>query len=59
MERRIQKRYKIERVLEDGARIPVSSLEDLDEAQRLIASLNEFWPGKYAVLPVDADPQAR
>jgi hypothetical protein len=59
MDRRIEKRYKIVRVLEDGERIPVSSLEDADEARRLIASLNEYWPGNYSMIPLDADSQAQ
>jgi hypothetical protein len=59
MERRIEKRYKIVRVLEDGERIPVSSLEDADEARRLIASLNEYWPGNYSMIQTDADLNAR
>jgi len=55
MERTIHKRYKIVRVLEDGERIPVSSLDSADEARRLIESLNEYWPGTYSMIPVDAD----
>ena len=59
MERNIKKRYQIVRVLEDGARIAVSSLEDPEEARNLIASLNEFWPGDYSILLSDTDLMAQ
>ncbi len=55
MGRNNNKRYQIVRVLEDGARIAVSSLEDPEEARKLIASLNEFWPGDYSILLSDTD----
>lgn len=47
--------YKIVRTLEDGQRVQVATFQDIDKAEGLLASLNEYWPGAYAIVPSSAE----
>lgn len=53
MENKIKPLYTIVREVEDGQRVPVSTLESYDQAERLIRSLSEYWPGDYSILETD------
>lgn len=55
MENQNRRLYTIMRQVEDGQRVPVSTLEDYQQAQRLISSLSEYWPGGYSILQSDAE----
>jgi len=50
----IKEKFQIVRVLEDGQRIAASSLDDLNRAQRLVASLGECRPGCYVLIGPDS-----
>ena len=41
--------YQIVRTLADGLRIQVTSLDSLDEAQELVATLPKLWSGAYSI----------
>ena len=53
MEHKIKPLYTIVREVEDGQRVPVSTLENYEQAERLISSLSEYWPGDYSILKTD------
>jgi hypothetical protein len=59
METKIKPHYTIVKELEDGQRVPVSTFESYGEAKGLIDSLNEYWPGEYAVLETGVDAFVR
>jgi hypothetical protein len=42
--------YEIVRTLEDGQRVQVATLHDLNKARGLVASLTEYWPGAYSIV---------
>jgi hypothetical protein len=41
--------YKVVRILEDGQEVFVAGHKNLTEAERLVASLSECWPGDYLI----------
>ena len=41
--------YKVFRRTAEGLELHVASLKDLPEAEKLVASLSEFWPGEYLI----------
>jgi|HubBroStandDraft_2_1064218.scaffolds.fasta_scaffold1895496_1 hypothetical protein len=41
--------YKVVRILEDGQEVFVAGHKNLTEAERLVASLAECWPGEYLI----------
>jgi hypothetical protein len=41
--------YKVVRILEDGQEVFVAGHRNLTEAERLVASLAECWPGDYLI----------
>jgi hypothetical protein len=43
----------IVREVEDGQLVPVSNLENYDQAEKLISSLSEYWPGEYSIVQAD------
>lgn len=45
------KAYEIVRTLEDGQTVRVGTFRELDKARGLVASLSEYWPGAYSILP--------
>jgi hypothetical protein len=45
------KAYEVVRTLEDGQRVQVGTFQELSEARGLIASLSEYWPGGYSIVP--------
>ncbi len=47
--------YKIVRTLEDGQRVQVATFRDIDKARGLVASLNEYWPGAYSIVPSSSE----
>jgi hypothetical protein len=46
--------YRVVRKLEDGQEVFVASRKDLLEAEQLIASLMECWPGDYSIQGTDS-----
>ncbi len=50
--------YKIVRTLEDGQRVQVATFQDINKARGLVASLNEYWPGAYAIVPSSAEKRS-
>ena len=57
-DRRNSQAYKIVRTLEDGQRVQVATFQDLNKARGLVASLNEYWPGAYAIVPSSAEKRS-
>jgi hypothetical protein len=47
-------RYRIVRTLEDGQEISVATFGILDDAETLLASLKEYWPGDYSIQQSDS-----
>jgi len=47
-------RYRIVRTLEDGQEISVATFGILDDAEMLLASLKEYWPGDYSIQQSDS-----
>jgi hypothetical protein len=50
--------YKIVRTLEDGQRVQVATLQDIDRARGLVASLKEYWPGAYSIVPSGSEERS-
>jgi len=50
--------YKIVRTLEDGQRVQVATFQDIGKARGLAASLNEYWPGAYAIVPSSSEERS-
>jgi len=50
--------YEIVRILEDGQRVQVATFHDLNKARGLVASLNEYWPGAYSIVPSSAEKRS-
>jgi hypothetical protein len=53
----MEQSYRIIRVVKDGQKVTVATLDDLNKATELISSLNRQWPGDYRILPSGADSQ--
>lgn len=47
--------YEIVRTLEDGQTVRVGTFQDLDKARGLVASLSEYWPGAYSIVPCGSE----
>jgi hypothetical protein len=54
MDKGAGERYRVVRKLEDGQEVFVAGRKDLREAEQLIASLIECWPGDYSILGPDS-----
>jgi hypothetical protein len=50
--------YRVVRKLEDGQELFVASRNEFIEAEQLIASLMECWPGDYLIRGPDSLTQA-
>ena len=47
--------YEIVRTLEDGQTVRVGTYRDLSKARGLVASLSEYWPGAYSIVPCGSE----